>query len=114
MVWQNNNDYHDALINQCLFPRSTEDLLSAPFYYDLRDAESQQPEAIIGAVLAQICMKSPSFPFEINDAHERRTSVAEGCVTPPAFEELVDLLVGIPGKMSTCIHWARSYLDTTL
>jgi hypothetical protein len=82
------------IINHCVLPIVSEKLFAAFFYCDFRDAASERPEAVLGAIIGQLCKLLTSFPPEVEETLQKYTS-ADGRVTPPSFEELKRLLIHV-------------------
>ena len=79
------------ILNHCVLPNVSEKLFVAFFYCDFRDAASERSEAVLGAIIAQLCKQLNPFPSEVDETMQRHTSV-DGRVSPPSFEELKRLL----------------------
>jgi NACHT domain len=80
------------ILNHCIFPRLSDNLFAAFFYFDFRDVASEKPENALGAIIAQLCKWLDPFPSEVEEALQRYTSI-DGRVTPPSFEELKRMLI---------------------
>lgn len=64
------------------------------FYCDFRDADSQKPESVIGALVCQLCQQLESWPNVIDECMNRHTT-EDGRVSAPAYEELEVLLTHV-------------------
>lgn len=66
----------------------------AYYYCDFRDADSQRPESVIGALLCQLILQLESWPTVIDRSMERHTA-DDGRVYSPKYEELERLLMQV-------------------
>lgn len=82
------------ILNECVLPFRNPTNLTAYFYCDFRDANSQKPESVIGALLCQLSLQLQSWPRVIDESMKRHTT-DDGRVSAPAYEELEMLLVHV-------------------
>ncbi|KAI9731302.1 MAG: hypothetical protein M1834_005205 [Cirrosporium novae-zelandiae] len=78
------------IINYCLRSIPSPEYAVTYFYCDFREKEAQQPEAVIGALISQLCTKLPSIPESIMKTFQNHRT-ASGDVSPPTYTTLLSL-----------------------
>lgn len=82
------------ILNECILPFRSHTNMIAYFYCDFRDANSQRPESVLGALLCQLSLQLKSWPSIIDESMKRHTA-EDGRTNVPTYAELESLLMQV-------------------